>query len=102
MMSNIVPFDEMGKMANAVTKSGMFGIKNENQALTLMMIAQAENIAPIQTPTGVPQPMNPVTGNTSPIGGSQQDFDAYMNSYVNDLINQRMKNVFGGIMSSLS
>jgi len=66
------------------------------------LINPIENTAPIQTPTGVPQPMNPVTGNTSPIGGSQQDFDAYMNSYVNDLINQRMKNVFGGIMSSFS
>ena len=55
------------------------------------------------TPLPAPiQPTNPVTGNTSPIGGSQQDFDAYMNSYVNDLINQRMKNVFGGIMSSFS
>jgi len=66
------------------------------------LINPIKNTAPIQTPTEVPQPMNPVTGNTSPIGGSQQDFDAYMNSYVNDLINQRMKNVFGGIMSSFS
>ena len=47
-MSNIVPFNEMQTMAGAVTKSGMFGLKNENQALTLMMIAQAENIHPIQ------------------------------------------------------
>ena len=66
------------------------------------LINPIKNTAPIQTPTEVPQPTNPVTGNTSPIGGSQQDFDAYMNSYVNDLINQRMKNVFGGIMSSFS
>ena len=55
-----------------------------------------------QNPPAPIQPTNPVTGNTSPIGGSQQDFDAYMNSYVNDLINQRMKNVFGGIMNSFS
>ena len=55
------------------------------------------------TPLPAPiQPTNPVTGNTSPIGGSQQDFDAYMNSYVNDLINQRIKNVFGGIMNSFN
>jgi len=55
-----------------------------------------------QNPPAPIQPTNPVTGNTSPIGGSQQDFDAYMNSYVNDLINQRMKNVFGGIMNSFN
>lgn len=47
-MSNIVPFNEMNSMASAVTKSGMFGLKNENQALTLMLIAQAEGIHPIQ------------------------------------------------------
>jgi len=55
-----------------------------------------------QNPPAPIQPTNPVTGNTSPIGGSQQDFDAYLNSYVNDLINQRMKNVFGGIMNSFN
>ena len=71
-------------------------------------IQQPFNQPPIQTPIGgtpLPapiQPTNPVTGNTSPIGGSQQDFDAYMNSYVNNLINQRMKNVFGGIMNALN
>lgn len=48
MSSNIVPFNEMNSMAMAVTKSGMFGLKNENQALTLMLIAQAEGIHPIQ------------------------------------------------------
>lgn len=48
MSSNIVSFNEMNSMALAVTKSGMFGLKNENQALTLMLIAQAEGIHPIQ------------------------------------------------------
>jgi hypothetical protein len=47
-MSNIVPYNEMEKMALATAKSGLFNVKNENQALTLMMIAQAENIHPIQ------------------------------------------------------
>ena len=47
-MSNIVPFNELQSMALSVTKSGMFGLKNENQAITLMMIAQAEGIHPIQ------------------------------------------------------
>jgi DNA polymerase IIIc chi subunit len=47
-MSSVVPFSDIQSMALAVTKSGMFGLKNENQALTLMLIAQAENIAPIK------------------------------------------------------
>lgn len=47
-MSNIIPYNEMEKMALAVTKSGMFGLKSENQAVTLMLIAQAEGIHPIQ------------------------------------------------------
>ena len=47
-MSNIVPFAEMQTMALSVTKSGMFGLKSPEQAVTLMLIAQAENIHPIQ------------------------------------------------------
>ena len=47
-MSNIVPYNEMQSMALSVTKSGMFGLKSQDQALTLMMIAQAEGIHPIQ------------------------------------------------------
>lgn len=47
-MSNIIHYNEMERMALAVTKSGMFGLKSENQAITLMLIAQAEGIAPIQ------------------------------------------------------
>jgi len=47
-MSNIVPYGEMEKMAIATTKSGLFGLKNENQAITLMLIASAEGIHPIQ------------------------------------------------------
>ena len=34
--------------AEAVTKSGMFGLKSVNQTLTLMLIAEAENIPAIQ------------------------------------------------------
>lgn len=47
-MSNLVPYQEVMSMAVAVSKSGMFGIKSEAQALTLMLIAQAEGIHPIQ------------------------------------------------------
>ena len=38
----------MEKMALATAKSGLFNLKSENQAITLMMIAQAEGIHPIQ------------------------------------------------------
>lgn len=47
-MSNIVPFNEMQQMAVSVAKSGMFNLKSVEQATTLMLIAQAEGIAPIQ------------------------------------------------------
>lgn len=35
-------------MAKAVTESGLFGLKNQNQAFTLMMIAESEGIHPIK------------------------------------------------------
>ena len=35
-------------MAKAVTESGLFGLKNQNQAFKLMMIAEAENIPAIK------------------------------------------------------
>lgn len=47
-MSNIVPFNEMEKMATAVAKSGMFGLKSIEQSLTMMMLAQSEGIHPIK------------------------------------------------------
>lgn len=45
-MSNIA-IAEVRTMAKSSYKSGMFGIKNEEQAFTLMLIAQAENIHPM-------------------------------------------------------
>lgn len=47
-MSKDYPIAEIRTMANSVTKSGMFGIKNAEQAFTLMLIAEAEGIHPIQ------------------------------------------------------
>ena len=47
-MSNIIPYNEMEKMALATAKSGLFGLKSQEQALTLMMIAQSEDIHPIR------------------------------------------------------
>jgi len=47
-MSKELALAEIRTMATSVTKSGMFGLKNPEQTFTLMMIAQAEGIAPIQ------------------------------------------------------
>ena len=45
-MSNIIPFNEMQSMAQAVAASGLFGMKNIDQALALMLVAQAEGQHP--------------------------------------------------------
>ena len=47
-MSNIIPIDQVRVMATSVAKSGLYGVKNIEQAFTLMLIAQAENTSPIQ------------------------------------------------------
>jgi hypothetical protein len=43
-----VPFSQIERMAAAVAKSGMFAVKTPEGALTLMLIAQAEGVAPAQ------------------------------------------------------
>lgn len=45
-MSNIVPYAEVERMALAVAKSGLFGVKTADQALALMLVAQAEGRHP--------------------------------------------------------
>lgn len=45
-MSNIVPMGEIERMASAIAKSGLFGIKTVEQAAALMLIAQAEGMHP--------------------------------------------------------
>jgi hypothetical protein len=45
-MSNLVPVSEVQMMATAVAKSGLFGIKTPDQAMALMLIAQAEGMHP--------------------------------------------------------
>ena len=45
-MSNIVPFKELEGMASAIAKSGLFGMKSPDQALALMLVAQAEGMHP--------------------------------------------------------
>jgi len=41
-----VPFAQLERMAAAVAKSGLFGVKTPEQALSLMLIAQAEGTHP--------------------------------------------------------
>jgi hypothetical protein len=42
----VVPFDEMTKMATSIVKSKLFGFETQEQALAIMMIAQAEGRHP--------------------------------------------------------
>jgi len=42
----VVPFEDMQQMATAIAKSGLFGMKNADQALALMLISQAEGRHP--------------------------------------------------------
>lgn len=42
----IVPFDQVERMASAMSQSGLFGMKSADQALALMLVAQAEGQHP--------------------------------------------------------
>jgi hypothetical protein len=46
MTNQIVPYSEIERMGAAVAKSGLFGIKTADQAVALMLIAQAEGLHP--------------------------------------------------------
>jgi hypothetical protein len=41
-MSDIVPFSDIEKMAGVIAKSNLFGVKTADQAVALMLLAQAE------------------------------------------------------------
>lgn len=45
-MSNLIPVNDLQVMAVSIAKSGLFGAKNPDQALALMLIAQAEGMHP--------------------------------------------------------
>lgn len=45
-MSNIVPYADIEKMATAVAASKLFGVKNPQEAIALMLVAQAEGMHP--------------------------------------------------------
>ena len=45
-MNDLVPVEQIQLMANAVAKSGLFGMKTPEQAMALMLVAQAEGYSP--------------------------------------------------------
>ena len=45
-MTALIPVDQVERMALAVAKSGLFGVKTPDQAMALMLIAQAEGMHP--------------------------------------------------------
>lgn len=47
-MGELVQFQEVKAMAAAIAKSGLFGVRDENQALALMLLAQAEGMHPMR------------------------------------------------------
>ncbi len=46
MSTALIPFDDLQGMASAIAKSGLFGMKTPDQALALMLVAQAEGQHP--------------------------------------------------------
>lgn len=46
--TDVVPYQQLERMAQSVAKSNMFGAKNADQALALMLLAQAEGIHPMK------------------------------------------------------
>lgn len=47
-MSKELTLQEVRATAGSITQSGLFGFKNENQAYTLMLIAQSEGLHPMK------------------------------------------------------
>jgi hypothetical protein len=45
-MNELVPMSDIEKMGSAIAKSGLFGMKTPEQAIALMLIAQAEGMHP--------------------------------------------------------
>jgi hypothetical protein len=46
MSTALIPVDQVERMALAVAKSGLFGVKTPDQAMALMLISQAEGLHP--------------------------------------------------------
>ena len=45
-MSNIIPYSDIERMGMALAKSNLFGVKTAEQAIALMLVAQAEGLHP--------------------------------------------------------
>lgn len=45
-MNAIVPFNDIERMAKAISSSSLFGVKTVDQAIALMLVAQAEGMHP--------------------------------------------------------
>lgn len=45
-MSNLIPFNEISQMAEVASSSKMFGFKNPQEAMAIMLLCQAENLHP--------------------------------------------------------
>lgn len=46
MSSDLVPYSDIERMGGAMAKSGLFGLKTQDQAIALMLVAQAEGLHP--------------------------------------------------------
>ena len=46
MSNDLVPWSDQERMATAIAKSGLFGLKDTTQVLALMAVAQAEGRHP--------------------------------------------------------
>ena len=46
MNNSIIPYEEKRSLATSIVRSGLFGIKDEAQALALMAVAEAEGMHP--------------------------------------------------------
>ena len=47
MSNELVPLNELERMAATIAKSGLFGVKTADQAMALMLVAQSENLHPM-------------------------------------------------------
>ena len=46
MANELIPVESVWKMAQSVAASNLFGMKDPNQAMALMLVAQAEGMHP--------------------------------------------------------
>lgn len=46
MSTALIPFNELQQMGSALAQSGLFGMKTPDQAIALMLVAQAEGQHP--------------------------------------------------------